>query len=350
MRNRPTIKDVAREARVSHATVSYILNNNWHADRISEDTKKRVWDAVSALGYQFNPIGRALKRGYTNQVTLLVVNWNLAASHAATAMAVSRAAIERGLELNVHVADSDHNAESFLRRRMLHNSGGLMVLWDSPAVGGSLLEDLAGQGVPIVDLLPGVSDSISLVTADREDAGCIVARHLLSLGHLCVGFIGDTVTRGKTTASKLSGYRRALEEAGAPLDLAMIEDVREYGFLGGYGGFRALLDRNPDVTAVFCINDPIALGAVAAAAEIGLRCPADVSVVGYGASAEGEYWRPALTTVELSADVVAREAIQALIAHRKDPQAGPRRRLVPGKLIVRESTAIAAIRSRLQEA
>ena len=92
--SRPTIKDVARVANVSQSTVSYILNNARAAERISNETKKRVWMAVEKLGYQFNPIGRALQRGYTNQVTLLIVSWNLATSHSATAMAISRAAAE----------------------------------------------------------------------------------------------------------------------------------------------------------------------------------------------------------------------------------------------------------------
>src|ERR1041385_4647695 len=101
---RPTIKDVARAANVSQSTVSYILNDAQASKRISEATKQRVWRAIEKLGYKFNPIGRALQRGYSNQVTLLIVSWNLATSHAATAMAISRAAAKRDLALTVHVA------------------------------------------------------------------------------------------------------------------------------------------------------------------------------------------------------------------------------------------------------
>ena len=90
------MKDVAREANVSLSTVSYVLNNNAHAQRITDATKQRVRDAVHRLGYHFNPIGRALQRGYTNQVILLIVTWDLATSHSATAMAISRAAHAQG--------------------------------------------------------------------------------------------------------------------------------------------------------------------------------------------------------------------------------------------------------------
>src|SRR5215470_14986143 len=121
--SRPTIKDVARAANVSQSTVSYILNNARAAERISNQTKKRVWAAVEKLGYKINPIGRALQRGYTNQVTLLIVTWNLATSHAATAMAISRAASRHDLTLNVHVADDDRSAEAFVRSNIVHSLG-----------------------------------------------------------------------------------------------------------------------------------------------------------------------------------------------------------------------------------
>src|SRR6266700_4236752 len=107
--SRPTIKDVARAANVSQSTVSYILNNARASQRISDETKVRVWKAVERLGYRFNPIGRALQRGYTNQVTLLIVSWNLATSHSATAMAISRAAARHDLALTVPAADDDES-------------------------------------------------------------------------------------------------------------------------------------------------------------------------------------------------------------------------------------------------
>src|SRR5262245_44688411 len=167
---RTTLRDVAEAAHVSLSTVSYVLNNNSHADRISDSTKQRVLAAAERLGYRSDPIGRALQQGYTNQIILLIVTWDLATSHSATAMAISRAAIGRGLELTIHIADNDAEAEAFLKRRMLHNAGGLLVLWDSPAMRESCLNQLAADRVPIVDLLPDSPEGISTVTADREGA------------------------------------------------------------------------------------------------------------------------------------------------------------------------------------
>src|ERR1035438_2450828 len=127
---RPTIKDVGRAADVSEATVSYVLNNSKAAQRISKQTQKRVRAAAERLGDKFDPAGRALQRGYNNQVTLLIVTWNLATSHATLAIAISQAAARYDLALTMHVADDDLSAEAFIRRSVLHNLCGLLALWE----------------------------------------------------------------------------------------------------------------------------------------------------------------------------------------------------------------------------
>lgn len=347
---RPTIKDVAREANVSHSTVSYVLNNNRHAERISERTKKRVWRAVNRLGYKANPIGRDLQRGYTNQIILLIVTWNLATSHAATAMAISRAAIARELELTVHVADSDEDAEAFLKRNVMHSLGGILVLWDSPRLQKSHLRQIAAQGIPVVDLLPDSPEGISLVTVDREDAWRRGTEYLIGLGHKRVGVICDSDTRPKTTLSKLAGYRRALANAGMPNDSKLIENVTVFGFEGGFQGFPRLVERCPDLTGLFCINDSMALGAIQAAQEMGWKCPADISIIGFGDAPESGYWRPRLTTFSLSSNRVAVEAIEMVIGLRKSPGQKPKQIFIPEELLIRDSTGPVPINREIQPA
>jgi DNA-binding LacI/PurR family transcriptional regulator len=336
---RPTIKDVARVANVSQSTVSYILNNARAAERITDETKQRVWGAVEQLGYKFNPIGRALQRGYTDQVTLLMVSWNLATSHAETAMAISRATARQGLALTVHVADDDQEAEAFIRRSSFHGTGGVLVLWDSPAFAQSSLRQIAGEGVSVIDLLPSNLEGISMVTADREDAGFRATEHLIQLGHKRIGFIGDALTRPKTTLRKLAGYRRALESAGLLFSEDAIQNVTEFGFEGGRLGFLRLIERLPQLTAVFCINDAMALGSMDAAMDLGRSCPGGLSVVGFGDSPEGRHWRPKLTTIALSANRVAARAMELLLEYRNQGSIEPTTILIPEEVVVRESTA-----------
>jgi len=336
-----TLRDVARDANVSLSAVSYVLNNSRHAQRISEPTRERIREAAQRLHYKCDPTGRALQKGYTNQVTLLIVSWNLANSHAATAIAISRAADRHGLQLTVHVADEDQAAESFLKRSLLHKAGGILVLWDSPAMQESFLSQLAAEGIPVIDLLPDSPPGISVVTPDREDAFFRGTQHLIGLGHRRIAMICDPVARQKTTLRKLAGYRRALAEAGLVCDEKWIEAVGEFGFEGGYEGFRRLERRGADVTGVFCINDAMALGVIAAASESGRSCPGDLSVIGFGDSAVGTYFRPRLTTFALSSGRVAEEALALVVRQRETPGQGPQTILIPEELIVRESTACA---------
>lgn len=345
MKTRPTLKDVARECDVSLSTVSYVLNDNRQSERISAATKERIWAAALRLGYKSDPIGRALQRGYTNQVFLLIVTWNLATTHSATAMAISRAAIAHGFEVTVHVADDDAAADAFLNRRMLHNVGGILVIWDSPGMEQSPLKQLAAEGVPVVDLLPDSPDGISVVTADREDAFLRGTTHLIGLGHRHIAIICDAFTRAKTTLRKLAGYRRALNAAGMPVDDRLVENVQEFGFEGGHDGFLRLARRCPEISGVVCINDAMALGVIAAAQEMGWNCPADLSVIGFGDSAEGRYFRPKLTTFALSPNRVAKHAMELVIERRKRPNQSGGTVLISEEFIVRESTGPARART-----
>jgi len=338
MVTRPTLKDVARLAKVSYATVSYILNNNKHAARISDKTRDAILKAAQRLHYQPDPMGRALQRGYTNQVTLLIATWELAISHAATAMAISRAASARELDVSVQVADTSQDAASFLEKRMLHNSGGLLVLWDSPASKNSRLQQLAAEGLPVVDLLPDAPPGISSVTADREDAGRRATRHLIELGHRKIGVLSDSVTHIKTRMRKLAGYRHALRQAGVRYDERLMEHVAQSDFQGGYEAFQRLIRRCPNVTALFCLYDATALGAITAAADTGRRCPDDISVVGFGDAPEASYWRPSLTTFSLSCDAIAATSIDLLIDLGKNRRSAPKTILIPEDLIIRNST------------
>lgn len=338
LKARPTLKDVARLANVSYATVSYILNNNKHAARISDRTRIAVLKAAGRLRYKPDPMGRALQRGYTNQVTLLIATWELAISHAATAMAISRAASARELDVSVQVTDTNDDAAAFLERRMLHNSGGLLVLWDSPGLKKSRLQQLAQEGLPVVDLLPDAPPGISTVTADREDAGKRATRHLIDFGHRRIGMLSDSITRVKTSLRKVAGYRMALKEAGIRYEDRMVENVTESGFQGGYQAFQRLNARCPDMTGLFCLNDVTALGAITAAADAGKRCPEDISIIGFGDAPESSYWRPSLTTFSLSSDAIAAQSVELLIEMRKNTSLPPKTVLIPEELIIRNST------------
>lgn len=336
---KPTIKDVGRMAGVSQTAVSYVLSGSKHAERISSETRDRILEAATKLGYTRNSIGAALQRGYTDHLVLLAVSWDLASSHSHTIMSISSVASSKGLSTIVHVAGGDEEAKTFLHNVLCLNPYGLILLWDSANQPIGQFVELKKQGLPIVDLLPSSPEGVVSVTADREQGFFLATKHLTDLGHRRIGLILDTGARTKTSSRKLEGYKQALEKVGVEFMPSLLQEATPYGFEAGYQGVRHLLNRHPDMTAVLCINDPMALGAVAAARDMNLDVPTDLSVVGYGATGEAAYFKPKLSTLELPSTEIAECAVNTLVKMRQGVRLESDMITVPMTLIARESTS-----------
>ncbi|OFX15916.1 MAG: hypothetical protein A2Z18_00060 [Armatimonadetes bacterium RBG_16_58_9] len=338
MHGKPRVADVAREAGVSPTAASYVLSGSKGADEISARTKRRILAAAARLGYSRNAAATTLQRGYSSTMVLLAVTWDVALGHAHTIVAVSQAAVDRELATILYLAKTDEEASEFLRRVQSLNPYGLLLLWDSPAVLSSNISKLQSDGLPVIDLMPSSQEGIVSVTADRVRGCCLCAQHLIDLGHTRIGFILDTTTRWRTNNQKLAGYKRALEMADIRSDDSLLQETTGVDFESGYEGFKKLIDRRPDVTAVMCMNDPVALGAIAAANDLGLDVPADVSVAGYGAFREGAYFRPRLTSIRAESTKIAECATELVIATRENKLYSCSSVFEPMELVIREST------------
>ncbi|MBI2842482.1 MAG: LacI family DNA-binding transcriptional regulator [Armatimonadetes bacterium] len=338
-RSRPTIEDVAKIAGVSDTAVSWVLSGNRKANRVSEATKKRIIAAAEELGYSRNLFAAALKRGYSDTIVLLAVTWDVTTSHSDnTLMAINRVAANNGLSTIVHIADNDSEAASFLQTVSAMNPYGLLLLWESANQPTGNLLKLKSEGLPIIDLMPSSAEGIVNVTTDRQQGFYLGTRHLIDLGHRQIAVILDTTSRSRTSNQKLAGYRLAIESADVEFQSDLLQEVTGVDFEDGYNGVNELLRRRPDTSAVMCINDRIAFGAVVAIQEKGLSVPRDLSVAGYGAQKLGTYSRPRLTTIGVQSFRVAECAVGALIKMRKDEHYTPQAMSVPMELIVREST------------
>ena len=333
-----TRTDVAREAGVSETTVSYVLSGSKDAKRISEATKRRIFAVAQRLGYSRSSTALALQRGYTDNIMLLIVTWELAMGHTRTTVAASQAAATLGLTLTTQVAKDDDEAASFLNRMQSGNPFGLLLLWDSASVPVDDIRRMSDRGLPTVDLLPSGWEGIASVTADREQGMGMMVRHLASMGHKRIGMIIDAPTRWTTSNRKLNGYRRALEDIGIGYDESLVTEAMHDHFEDGRKAFNALYSRRPDLTAVMSINDPVALGVISAAKDAGLRVPEDVSLGGFGAHPEGVYFRPKLTTLASPSERITTDAIEMLVKMRQEPDYKPESELYEMELIVREST------------
>jgi LacI family transcriptional regulator len=197
-----------------------------------------------------------------------------------------------------------------------------------------LLEELVRRKVPFVRIQPGTQIGLSAsVYVDNEQAACDMTRHLLDLGHRRIGFIvGD---RGyAASGQRLSGYLRALSEAGLGLDLTLVRQGR-YDFASGAAAAEELLALAERPTAIFASSDDIAAGALATAHRLGVHVPDALSIAGYDDTAFAAVVWPALTTIRQPIRALAEMAADLLLA----PGDAIERRQLAHELVIRDSVA-----------
>jgi len=333
---RVTQSDVARQAGVSRATVSNVLNNRIGGGvRIREDTRQRILAVARELGYQPHAVARSLRSGRSGTIGLLIPDacnphfWGIVRG-------VESVARQHGyqLVLTVTALEPERERES-LRALAQQRMDGLILLLTYPGRLAQELEALRLQGGAIVTfggVLPGKDAVIqSYAQGARE-----VTQHLLQLGHRRIGFIRG-VARPALGADRLLGYRRALRAAGIPLQRELIIDCGpslEEGVLAA----RQLLGLIPRPTAILGVNDLMAMGALQAAAERGLSVPRDLSVAGFDDIDMAAHLVPPLTTVRADSEEAGRQAARFLFQRLQEPDSPPQRIEMPARLVVRGST------------
>ncbi|SMB94891.1 LacI family DNA-binding transcriptional regulator [Deinococcus hopiensis] len=293
-KRRVTVIEVAREAGVSPATVSRILNGTAAVD---PEKQRAVEKAIEQLGYRPNVVARGLVTGSSNIIGVLTPD--LASPYYSDVLGGIEEALE-GTPYSPLIASGHWNRRDelgVLDVLLSHQIAALIVF------GSSLSEaDLRGlaAGVPLVVLgrrvelgdLGGAS-----ISFDDEGGAYAATRHLVEQGHRVIGHImGDEAH--EDAHERLRGYRRALEEAGLPFDGALVTRG-DYRVPSGLLGMQRLLDGGKPLTAVFCANDQMAIGARLALYRRGMRVPDDLSLVGFDDQPGSPYTTPPLTSVRL---------------------------------------------------
>jgi LacI family transcriptional regulator len=307
---RASMKDVAALAGVSVTTVSHVLSDA-SGKRISPETRERVRSAAERLGYRPNAVARGLRLRRTHTLGLvsdqiatsphaghLILGAQEAASKLGWLLVLVNTSDDRDLEEREIRSLLDRQVDGFLYATMYHR------VVEVPRA-------LAGSPTVLLDSRP-VDGSVSSVVPDEVAGGRAAVRELLRHGHRRVGFVTN-VDDIPATHGRLEGYRQALAEAGVPFDprLVVAEAPDTHG---GQRAARRLLGGPDRPTALFCFSDSMAMGAYHAAAELGLRIPHDVSVVGFDNHeliADG--LRPELTTVALPHHEMGVRAVEQLL-------------------------------------
>jgi DNA-binding LacI/PurR family transcriptional regulator len=338
---RPRIKDVALRAGVSQKTVSNVINDYVH---VSDRTRRVVREAIEELGYRVNLSGRHLRRGRTGIIALALPYLEVPYFAVLSDLVIAEA--ERNdLTVLVHRTRADRERE-LAALDGFHSDFADGVILSPLALTSADLRDRVAT-LPTVLLgeriEPGCDDHVAIdnVRAARE-----ATEHLIALGRrrmLVVG--GLSAQRPGTAEDRTRGYRSALDAAGLPYDPAATRPVGKWRMPNGAAAVADALDAGLRPDALLCLNDLLALGALRTLHERGLRVPDDVAVVGFDDDAAGRFSVPTLTTVAPDKSAVAAVAVELLMRRIAESHAAgaaayaPQERVVPHRLIVRESTA-----------
>lgn len=308
-----SILDVAAAAGVSYQTVSRVINGH---PSVRPATRDLVLAAIEELGFRPNRAARVLRGAHARSVTVLTPNTSLYGYQAAL-QGIEEAARAVGFSVGVRVVDSDQRAEvAAAVRRAIEPGGSLIVIAYDRA--GTLALDAVPPEIPVAAMVetPAADPAPDKpwVWLDDRKAAAGATRYLLSLGHRTVHYLA--IPSSTRTSQRQAGWRQALQEAAAPVPAPV-----QCGWTprSGYQtGQRLAAD--PEVTAVLCGNDDLALGVMRAVHAAGLSIPGDISVVGFDDTPVAEFLTPPLTTVRLDFAELGR-ACFALLQSLTEPAA-----------------------------
>ena len=287
-----SIKDVAREAGVSIATVSRVLND---IDVVNEDTKKKVKDAIKKLSYRPNIVARSLKTQKSSTIGIIIPD-------------ISNQfypEIVRGCEdvaniynYNIMLCnadlDVDKEMEAFriLKEKMIDG-----VIYMSNSIENNIIELIKELEMPTVLVettdIEGIFPS---VTIDNIMASSDATKYLVNKGNKKIAYVGTATDKINALSKRYTGYKKGLEEMGIVHD----KDLVYFGGVkarDGYAGINTILDNGVEVDAVFCASDEIAMGVINALRDKSIRVPEDVDVMGFDDIYSASIFYPKLTTV-----------------------------------------------------
>ncbi|MFD7704436.1 LacI family DNA-binding transcriptional regulator [Streptomyces caelestis] len=332
---RPTIKTVAARAGVGRTTVSRVVNGS---DLVSADARARVLAAIKELNYVPNSVARGLVTNRTNAVALVIPESESRLGSepffAALIRGVSGALAESRTQLQLMLVRDQSERDQLTETVAAHRVDGVLLV--SVHADDRLPGMLEEMGLPTV--LAGRRDAgerLSYVDSDNAGGATAAVRHLLHRGRRRIATITGPLDMD-VGRSRLAGWRTAHREAGVAADDLLIEGG-DFTEEGARRAMCSLLERAPDLDAVFAASDLMAVGALAELRRRRRRVPDDVAVVGYEDSILARHTAPPLTTVRQPVEEIGRTMARILTGITQ--QGGPRQqRTLPTELVVRESS------------
>ncbi len=333
----PTIKDVAKIAKVSPSTVSRVIAGS---KRISKATHQRVRKAMEDLGYYPNANARSLVKNSTETIGLVLSRSVVAALSNPFFPEIFRGITsvtqEYGYSLLLSSSkDYVQEEEEALRMLKERRVDGLLIL--ASRANDSLIETLVKEkhSFVLVGRMPGIEE-LHWVNNDNVQSAEKAVDYLTELGHKKIAFLGGSPEL-IVSRDRLIGYKNGLQKAGLDFDFTLVEEV-DFTEESGFKSLERLLERHPDLTAVFAIDDLLALGAMKAIKEEGLIVPDDISVVGFNDNPLASYVVPALTTIRIPIYDMGVQAARMLLQKLKGEEVTEYQIVLDSELIIRESS------------
>jgi LacI family transcriptional regulator len=329
---RVTLADVARQAGVSRAAASYVINGK---PGVGPATRERVLAIAEELGFRPNRLARGLRQGHSKAIGLLLAD---VSNPFYTEIAAGVLDAARSLDYKVFLSNTgdDSRQQAGEAHALLDHRCDGLVFTTLTSADRRLLEQLIRHGVPFVQMIrrvPGIA--ADFVGVDDESGGRAVGEHLLTLGHRDIALVLGP-QQSSASRARAHGLCQALARRGIsvpPQRKAESPLTRE----GGYRAARRLLDATPRPQAVACGNDVIALGVIDALIDVGLRVPADVAVIGYDDMSFASSRLIELTTIRQPRHEMGAEAARLLVNRISDPDALPCERIFPHQLVPRRT-------------
>ena len=327
-----TIKDVAKEAGVSIATVSHVINSTRY---VSDELSKKVHLAIEKLSYHPNDIARSLKKKKTYTIGMIMPD-NSNPFFAEVALGIEMKSFD--LSYNVIFCNTNRNVQkesTYLDLLLKKRVDGIVFV--SSGININSVKFIKSQKIPIIVVDREIKRlKVDSVLVDNLSGGYQATKHLLNLGHKIISCIsGPSLIT--PSSERIEGYKKALMEASLEIDEKLIL-MGDFQFEGGYKYAKKLLRMKRIPTAIFACNDLMAIGAICAIKEEGLSVPKDISVVGFDDIALASFCDPKLTTVIQPKYIMGKLAANMLIERIRNKEMEPRRKLLKTELIIREST------------
>ncbi len=330
------IKEVARLAQVSTATVSRTINGS---DKVTAETAERVRRAIETLKFYPNTNARALGSGRSSLYGLIISDITNP-FFPELVKSFEDVAVQFGQEVLVANTNYDpHRMEVCVSRMLQRKVDGVAVM--TSEMDEHLIGELNSRRIPLVFLDTGTPEKgISNIAIDYAAGIDAAVEHLSALGHTSIGFISGPMTLTSARIRR-KAFTQSLKRKGLQLDRDLIEEGN-HRMDGGHEAMLRLLAKEQRPTAILASNDMTAIGAIGALSEHGIKVPRDISVIGFDDIELSAFTQPALTTVRLSRQEIAKVAFRALYNAKDDASAKGAEYTIQPTLIERKSTGVAS--------